>query len=298
MEGSDPPLSMPDPVRRLGVVGTGTMATGIIEVAARKAIDVVVWARSDQSASAVRERLQARLAREVTRGVIAEQAAHEVGERVSITRAVDDLGGCEVIVESIVEALEPKRVLFAQLGSVTGPETVLASNTSTLGIGQLAQVTEHPERVCGLHFFNPVTRMELVEVVRGLETSPATIARATAFAVQLAKTPIEVEDEAGFVVNALLFPSINAAVRLVERGVASAEDVDRAMVLGANHPLGPLALADLVGLDVTVAILDRLWAATGDPALVPAPTLRRLVAAGRLGRKSGWGFYRYDGGDR
>lgn len=298
MEGSDPPLASAGPVTRLGVVGTGTMATGIIEVAARRAIDVVVWARSEQSASAVRTRVRARLEREVARGVVSEQTARDVEERVTITHSVGDLGDCEVVVESIVEALEPKRVLFAQLGSLTGPQTVLASNTSTLSIGQLAQVTEHPERVVGIHFFNPVARMELVEVVRGLETSPATMARATAFVGQLAKTAIEVADEAGFVVNALLFPSINAAVRLVERGVASAEDVDRAMVLGANHPLGPLALADLVGLDVTVAILERLWAATGDPALVPAPTLRRLVAAGRLGRKSGWGFYRYDGGDR
>ncbi len=275
----------------VGVVGSGTMAAGIAEVAVRHGFDVVVWARSRESAARFELRVRERLSRRV--GQHSARESPPPGSFV-VTSDLAQLEGCDLVIESIVELLEPKRVLFAQLGSLLPPSAILASNTSTLSIGQLAQVTEHPERVVGLHFFNPVPRMELVEVVRALQTADEVIERASAVARRLGKTPIVVADEPGFVVNALLFPAINAAVRLVERGVASAEDVDRAMQLGAHHPMGPLALADLVGIDVTVAILERLWAATGDPGLVPAPTLRRLVAAGRLGRKAGQGFFRYE----
>jgi 3-hydroxybutyryl-CoA dehydrogenase len=255
---------------------------------------VVLRSRSPHGAEVALARIGARLDREVARGSLGDEEAGEIRARINPTAALEDLAGCEVVIESIVEALEPKRVLFAQLGAMLGPEVVLATNTSTLSVGQLAQVSEHPERVVGLHFFNPVPRMALVEVVQPLEAADWAVERARTLARRLGKEPVTVADEPGFIVNALLFPSINQAVRLVERGVASIEDVDRAMVLGANHPMGPLALADLVGLDVTVAILEQLWHATGDPALVPASTLRRMVAAGRLGRKSGRGFYRYE----
>jgi len=281
-------------VRRVGVVGTGTMALGIAEVVAGAGVPVTVRARSKESAGAFRERLRAQLERQVGRGSLDSAHAEAILARVVVSEDLGELADAEVVIESIVEALEPKRVLFAQLATVVSSETLLATNTSTLSVGQIAQICEHPERVVGLHFFNPVPRMGLVEVVRALQSAPWAIEAAVAFVTSLGKTPIVVADEAGFVVNAVLFPAINAAVRLVERGVASVEDVDRAMVLGAHHPMGPLALADLVGLDVTVAILERLWAASGDPGLVPAPTLRRMVAAGRLGRKTGWGFYRYE----
>lgn len=186
-----------------------------------------------------------------------------------------------------------KRHLFAALDRVVAPEALLASNTSTLPVVALAAATSHPERVLGIHFFNPVARLRLVEVVRSLVVSEEALGRAEEFVRGLGKEPVVVADEPGFVVNALLFPYLNNAVRLLERGVASMEDIDRAMTLGANYPMGPFALLDLVGIDVAVAILGRLYAETGDPAMLAASTLRRMQEAGFLGRKSGRGFYTY-----
>jgi 3-hydroxybutyryl-CoA dehydrogenase len=206
---------------------------------------------------------------------------------------VADLEDCDLVVESIVEDLEAKRDLFVELDRVCQPDAVLATNTSTLPIINLAMATNRPDKVCGIHFFNPAPVMGLVEVVRPLTASDETIAAARAFAEACGKDPVEVEDRAGFIVNALLFPYLNNAVRMLEAGTASRDDIDAAMKAGCNFPMGPLALLDLVGVDTALAILTALHDEFGDPNYTPVPLLKRMVAAGHLGRKSGRGFFEY-----
>lgn len=213
--------------------------------------------------------------------------------RLTVTTDLDALYDRQFVIESVVEDLDVKRHLFAALDRIVTADAVLATNTSTLPVVALAATTSHPERVLGLHFFNPVARMRLVEVVRSLVVTQEVLARAQEFVRGLGKEPVVVADEPGFVVNALLFPYLNNAVRLLERGVAPMEEIDRAMTLGANYPMGPFALLDLVGIDVAVAILGRLYTETGDPAMLAASTLRRMHEAGFLGRKTGRGFYTY-----
>jgi len=199
------------------------------------------------------------------------------------------------VIESIVEDLQAKRTLFAELEQIVKPSGILATNTSTLPVVEMAMATQRPDKVCGIHFFNPAPVMSLVEVVRPVTASDDTIAAATAFAAACGKQPVLVEDRAGFVVNALLFPYLNNAVRMMEYGTAAMADIDAAMKGGCGFPMGPFALLDLVGLDTSVAILDALYDEFRDPNYAAVPTLRRMVAAGRLGRKTGHGFYDYDG---
>ncbi len=280
-------------VARVGLVGSGIMGSGIAEVAARSGYEVVVRSRSRAGADAVVARLQRSLARQVEKGNLTEEAATSSTDRVRGVDDLDDLSECDLVIESIVEDLTAKKQLFRQLDAICAADAILATNTSTLPVIDLAMETKRPDQVCGIHFFNPASRMSLVEVVHALTTSDTTLAAARTFAESCGKTPITVKDQAGFVVNALLLPYLNNAVKLYDSGVASREDIDTAMRGGCNFPMGPLELLDLVGIDTSLAILDALYLEFGDPNFAPAPLLRRMVVAGRLGRKSGSGLYDY-----
>jgi 3-hydroxybutyryl-CoA dehydrogenase len=233
------------------------------------------------------------LGKQVEKGRMSES---DLEIAMSMVRGVTDLqqlSECDLVIESVIEDLAVKKELFGELDRVCGPHAILATNTSTLPVVEMAMATGRPEQVCGIHFFNPAPLMGLVEVVRAITTSDETIVAARSFAESCGKSPVEVKDVAGFVVNALLFPYLNNAVRLLEGGVAGQDDIDAAMRNGAGFPMGPFQLLDLVGLDVSVAILDALYAENPDPFLKPAQLLRRMVSAGRLGKKSGHGFYEY-----
>src|SRR3954464_13155853 len=231
------------------------------------------------------------LAKQVERGKLEDAERTAVLGRVMAVSDLDALADCDLVIESIVEDLAVKKHLFSELDRIVADGAILATNTSTLPVVEMAMNTGRPELVCGIHFFNPAPMMALVEVVRAITTSDATIAAATEFATTCGKNPVQVKDQAGFIVNALLFPYLNNAVRLLDAGVASRDDIDTAMKGGCNFPMGPLELLDLVGLDTSLSILDALYAEFRDPNFAPAPLLRRMVAAGRLGRKSGGGFY-------
>ncbi len=269
------------------------MASGIVEACILADYDVVVRTRSEAASHSVKVALERHLRRRIARSEIDDERYEVAMSMVRYTTEIDDLYDRHLVIESVVEDIEVKKHLFAQLDRVLIEGSMIASNTSTLPIMALAATTTRPERVLGLHFFNPVGSLRLVEVVRSLVVAPEVLEAGRHFVQTLGKEPVIVNDEAGFVVNALLFPYLNTAVRLLERGVAAKEDIDRAMMLGCNYPMGPLALLDLVGLDVAVAILERLYEETGDPAMLAAPTLRRMREAGHLGRKTGRGFYDY-----
>jgi 3-hydroxybutyryl-CoA dehydrogenase len=237
--------------------------------------------------------LEKSLSRQVAKGKLSEADRDAALTLAGSTTELEELGDCDLVLESVVEDLAVKKELFATLDGICAEHTVLATNTSTLPVVEMAVATTRPDRVCGVHFFNPAPMMALVEVIRALTTSDDTMATARSFAEACGKRPVEVKDTAGFVVNALLFPYLNSAVRLLERGVADQAGIDAAMRDGAGFPMGPFQLLDLVGLDVSVAILDALYAENPDPDLKPAQALRRLVSAGKLGRKAGAGFYDY-----
>ena len=280
-------------MQQVGVVGSGIMGTGLVEVAARAGHAVVLRSRSHDSAQAALAAVESRLGRLRDRGQLTADEHDAVWARVTVTTELDELATCDVVIESIVEELDAKRALLAELDRICDAASILASNTSTLPIVELAMATKRPDRVCGVHFFNPAPAMALVEVVKPLTASDDTIAAAVAFAESCGKQPIVVSDRAGFVVNALLFPYLNNAIRMCEMGTASIDDIDAAMKGGCNFPIGPFALLDLIGLDTALAILDALYAETRDPACAAAATLRRKVSAGQLGRKSGAGFFDY-----
>jgi 3-hydroxybutyryl-CoA dehydrogenase len=280
-------------IERVGILGSGIMGSGIAEVAAKAGHEVVLRSRKRDTADAMKAGLEKSLGKQVEKGRLdADEAAAVLG-RVTATDHLGELVDCDLVIESVVEDLEVKRALFAELDSVCKDSAILATNTSTLPVVEMAVATNRPERVCGVHFFNPAPAMSLVEIVRPLTASDETIAEARAFAMSCGKNPVEVKDRAGFIVNALLFPYLNNAVRMLENGTASAEDIDTAMKGGCNFPMGPLALLDLVGLDTSLAILDALYEEFRDPNYAAVPVLRRMVSAGQLGRKSGVGFYDY-----
>jgi 3-hydroxybutyryl-CoA dehydrogenase len=280
-------------IERLGIVGSGIMGSGIAEVAAKAGSTVVLRSRKQESADAMVAALGASLAKQVGRGKLDEAEAEAVQGRVSATADLEALADCDMVLESVVEDLDVKKQLFVELDRIVNDGAILATNTSTLPVVEMAVETVRPDRVVGIHFFNPAPAMSLVEVVRTLLSSDETVAEAVAFAEACGKGPVVVEDRAGFVVNALLFPYLNNAVRMLENRTASRDDIDAAMKGGCGFPMGPLALLDLVGLDTSVAILDALYAEFRDPNYAPVPLLRRMVAAGHLGRKSGRGFYDY-----
>ena len=280
-------------IKRVGIIGSGTMGSGIAEVAAKNGYEVVLRSRSQSSADGMIKGLEKSLAKQVEKGKLAEPDRDATLARVRGVTDLNELADCDIVIESVVEDLAVKKALFTELDQICAPHTILATNTSTLPVVEMAVSTSRPGQICGIHFFNPAPMMGLVEVIRAITSSDETVEAALAFAESCGKSPVEVRDVAGFVVNALLFPYLNSAVRLLERGVASQEDIDSAMKAGANMPMGPFALIDLVGVDVTVAILDALYAENPDPFLQPAQHLRRMLSAGRLGRKSGQGFYDY-----
>jgi 3-hydroxybutyryl-CoA dehydrogenase len=280
-------------VSRLGIVGSGIMGAGIAECAARAGIDTVLRSRKQETADATFGRLDKSLTKLVEKGKLEPDEREAALAKVSVTSSVTDLEDCDLVIESVIEELETKKDLFVELDRVCRPEAILATNTSTLPVIEMAVATSRPERVCGIHFFNPAPLMSLIEVVRPLTASDETIEAARRFAEDVGKDPVEVQDRAGFIVNALLFPYLNNAVRMLESGTASAADIDTAMKGGCNFPMGPLALLDLVGMDTALSILGALQDEFGDPNYTPVPLLKRMVAAGYLGRKSGKGFFDY-----
>jgi 3-hydroxybutyryl-CoA dehydrogenase len=280
-------------IKRVGIVGSGTMGSGIAEVAAKAGVEVVLRSRKQETADAMVAALGKSLAKQVSRGKIEQADADAVAGRVTATADLEALADCDLVLESVVEDLAVKKQLFTELDRIVKDGAILATNTSTLPVTEMAIETGRPERVVGVHFFNPAPAMSLVEVIRTLVSSDETIAEAVAFAEACGKGPVVVEDRAGFIVNALLFPYLNNAVRMLENRTASRDDIDAAMKGGCNFPMGPLALLDLVGLDTSLAILDALYAEFRDPNYAPVPLLRRMVSAGHLGRKSGRGFYDY-----
>jgi 3-hydroxybutyryl-CoA dehydrogenase len=280
-------------IERLGIVGSGIMGSGIAEVAAKAGVTVVLRSRKQETADDMVAALGRSLARQVDKGRLDAADAEAVGGRVSATSDLDALADCDLVLESVVEDLDVKKQLFVELDRIVKDGGILATNTSTLPVVEMAVETGRPEQVVGIHFFNPAPAMALVEVIRTLVSSDETVAAAVAFAEACGKEAVVVEDRAGFIVNALLFPYLNNAVRMLENRTASREDIDSAMKGGCNFPMGPLALLDLVGLDTSVAILDALYTEFRDPNYAAVPLLRRMVAAGHLGRKSGQGFYDY-----
>ncbi len=269
------------------------MGSGIAEVAARSGHEVVLRSRQLHTAEATVAAMEKSLNRQVEKGRLEQAECDATLARVTATGNLHDLAECDLVIESIVEDLDTKKELFKELNHICGDETILATNTSTLPVIEMAMETHRPDRVCGVHFFNPAPMMSLVELVRTLTTSDETMAAVREFAETCGKTPVEVKDRAGFIVNALLFPYLNNAVRLLEAGTANRDDIDTAMKGGCNFPMGPLALLDLVGLDTSLAILDALYNEFRDPNYAAMPLLRRMVTAGQLGRKSGSGFYDY-----
>ena len=280
-------------ITRVGIVGSGIMGAGIAEVAAKSGHDVVLRSRKQETADAMRAGLEKSLAKQVDKGRLSEEDRDAIVGRVTATHHIGDLADCDLVIESVVEDLDVKKALFAELDQIVKAGAILATNTSTLPVVEMAVATERPDRVCGVHFFNPAPMMSLVEIIAPLTASDETIEAVTAFASACGKGPVEVKDRAGFIVNALLFPYLNNAVKMLENQTASRDHIDEAMKGGCNFPMGPLALLDLVGLDTSLAILDALYDEFRDPNYAAAPALRRMVAAGHLGRKSGRGFYEY-----
>lgn len=280
-------------ISTIGILGSGIMGSGIAEVCARAGYTVILRSRSQATADATIAKLEKGLARQVERGRLEEDEKAAILGRVTATDDLHALAPADLVIESVVEDLAIKKDLFASLDSICSETAILATNTSTLPVVEMAAVCKRPDRVCGIHFFNPAPMMSLVEIIHPLTASDATITTAREFAEKCGKTPVLVEDRAGFIVNALLFPYLNNAVVMLENGTASRDDIDAAMVGGCNFPMGPLALLDLVGLDTSLAILDALYTEFGDPNYRAAPRLRRMVAAGHLGRKTGSGFYDY-----
>lgn len=280
-------------LKTVGVIGSGIMGSGIAEVAAKSGFNVILRSRAQASADAMLAGLDKSLAKQVERGKLEEATRDEIRGRVQAVTDLAELSECDLVLESIVEDLPAKRELFSQLSKICSDKTILATNTSTLPVVEMAMVTDHPEQICGIHFFNPAPMMALVEIVRPITASDEVIATARAFAEACGKTVVDVRDQAGFIVNALLFPYLNNAINLLDGGVASRDDIDAAMKGGCNFPMGPLELLDLVGLDTSLAIIGALYEEFRQPNYAPAPLLQRMVSANRLGRKSGRGFYDY-----
>jgi 3-hydroxybutyryl-CoA dehydrogenase len=280
-------------IQRVGILGSGIMGSGLAEVAARAGFDVVVRSRSLTAANAMVASIDKGFVKAIERGKATEEERVEVLGRIQATDHLGAVADCDLVIESVVEDVAVKKALFAELEQIVKPGGILATNTSTLPVVDMAMVTQRPDKVCGIHFFNPAPMMKLVEVVRPITASDETVDAAMRFAVACGKDAVEVKDRAGFIVNALLFPYLNNAVRMWENGTASMESIDTAMKGGCNFPMGPFALLDLVGLDTSLAILDALYAEFRDPNYAAVPTLRRMVAAGHLGRKTTRGFYSY-----
>jgi len=281
-------------ITRVGIIGSGIMGSGIAEVAAANGYEVVLRSRSQSAADAMVAGLSKSLSRQVEKGRRTQDEMDEIVGRVSTATELSSLADCDLVIESVVEDLAVKVALFAELDEIVKADAILATNTSTLPVVEMAMATGRPDKVCGIHFFNPAPAMALVEIVRPITASDETMDAALGFASSCGKDPVEVKDQAGFIVNALLFPYLNNAIRLLEGGVATKEGIDAAMKGGCGFPMGPFALLDLVGLDTSLAILDALYDEFHDANYSAVPLLRRMVTAGQLGRKSKLGFYDYN----
>ena len=280
-------------VNTIGIVGTGQMATGIAEVTAKAGIKTIVRGRSAEKAQASVDKIAKSLDRAVEKGRATADEKDATIANLSGTGHLGDLANVDLVIEALAEDLDLKLEIFKDLEEVCGESTILTTTTSSLSVTQIAMVTQRPTKVVGLHFFNPATAMKLVEVVPTLLTDEDVTEGLRKLCEQLGKVPVVAKDRAGFIVNALLFPYLNHAVRMLEAGYATREDIDAAMQGGCNHPMGPLALLDLVGNDVSLEILESLYTEFRDPFMAPAPLLKQMVSAGLLGRKTGRGFYDY-----
>jgi 3-hydroxybutyryl-CoA dehydrogenase len=278
----------------IGVIGSGIMGSGIAEVLISNGYSATVKSRSQDTCEKLITKLEKSLDRLVQKEKITQEEKIDRMSRLHTTTEIADLKDCSIVIESVVEDLPTKQTLFKELESIVDPNALLASNTSTFPLVDMAIQCHHSERVVGIHFFNPAPLMSLIEVVQPITASKESIERAVRFAESLGKSPIVVKDQAGFVLNALLFPYLNNAIHLYEMGVATKEDIDKAMKGGAGFPMGPFELLDLVGLDTSLSILETLHNEYRDPNFAPRPLLKRMVAAGRLGRKTKEGFYEYD----
>ena len=278
----------------IGIVGTGTMGQGIAQVAAQVGYEVVFQNRRQESVDRGTKAIRKQLERMVAKQKLTETEMTETMDRIRGVVPLEELKGCERVIECAPEDPELKRELLQKIDQIVSDEAIIATNTSSLSITKLASYLKKPAHFVGLHFFNPVPMMKLVEVVRGMRTSDSTVAAVRGLAENLGKVPIDVKDSPGFVVNRVLFPMINEAAFTLQQGVADAKSIDECMKLGCNHPLGPLALADLVGLDVVYAILDSLYREYGESRYAPCLEIKKRVEAGWLGRKSGRGFYHYE----
>jgi 3-hydroxybutyryl-CoA dehydrogenase len=279
----------------VGIVGAGFMGSGIAESAARAGLAVKLYEPDEAPLERSRGRIDTSVARAVEGGKLSAEEASALVERVEWTTDPDALVGAGIVVEAVVEDAALKGQVFQTLDRLLGEDVILASNTSSIPIAQLASWTDHPQRVLGLHFFSPVPVMKLVEVVVALDTDAGVVERAEDFARRLGKHPIRTKDRSGFIVNMLLVPYLMAGVRMYEDGFASREDIDEGMRLGCGHPMGPLTLCDLIGLDVLYAVCDSLYDEFKRPEYAPPPLLKRMVVSGHHGRKTGRGFYEYDG---
>jgi 3-hydroxybutyryl-CoA dehydrogenase len=281
-------------IRTIGVVGAGTMGNGIAQVFAQAGFDVRLVDTAADALARARAGIEKSLGRFVEKGTLSAQDRDGALRRLRTGSALEDLGAADYVIEAIVEDAEAKCELFGALDRITRPGVILASNTSSISITRLGASTLRPDRVLGMHFMNPVPLMTLVELIRGQATAPESMQIAVALCARLGKTAVQAADYPGFIANRVLMPMINEAIYALMEGVGTAEDIDTVMKLGMNHPMGPLALADLIGLDVCLAIMEVLQSGLGDPKYRPCPLLRRMVAAGQLGRKSSQGFYTYE----
>jgi 3-hydroxybutyryl-CoA dehydrogenase len=280
-------------IRRVGVVGAGTMGNGIAQVFAQSGYEVTLADAIPAALDRAKSTIEKSLAKFVEKGKMTAPDREATLGRLQTSASIDALGGVDYVVEAIAENVDAKRDVFARLDALTQPDVILTSNTSSISITTLGAATKRPDKVLGMHFMNPVPLMTLVELIRGQATSPDSMRIATALCGRLGKTPVEAADYPGFISNRILMPMINEAVYAVMEGVGTPDAIDTVMKLGMNHPMGPLTLADFIGLDVCLAILNVLHDGIGDPKYRPCPLLRRMVAAGHLGRKSGKGFYTY-----
>lgn len=280
-------------MKKIGVLGTGTMGAGIIQVLAQNGFEVVLRARRQTSVDKGIATVEKNLDRLIAKEKLTAEEKSVVMGRVHGSTDIEIVKDADLIIEAATEDMEAKKALFAELDALCKPEAIIATNTSSLSITEIATATGRPDKIIGMHFFNPVPMMKLVEIILGLATSEETKATIVALTETLGKTAVQVEEAPGFVVNRLLIPMINEAIGILADGVAKAEDIDEAMKLGANHPMGPLALGDLIGLDVCLAIMETLHMEFGDSKYRPHPLLKKMVRGNKLGRKTGIGFFDY-----